>query len=166
MRHEELPTNQPKGLPLKCRPLAHALPQRELRGERIINNFGSCVEVHRRPAGEIVLGPAAFSCGGKGNPGTMDRCRERLWRIWTKDRLSSKPERIKHERYLQRMRGTQASAELRRAPGEFVHKRRCMGRGNRSAWAQMRRNTGANRFRIGKLSSIKAMSLQQPPFCP
>jgi len=101
--------------------LAHALPERELGGERIVNKFGPCVEAHRRPADEIVFGPTAIARGRKGNPSPMHRCRERLWWMWAKKRLSSEPERVKYERDLYRMGGTEASAELRRAPSEFVH---------------------------------------------
>ena len=59
--------------------------------------------------------------GGEGNPGGVHRVGERLWRVWSQKRLGSEAERVEDEGDLQRMARAEASAELRRAPGEFVH---------------------------------------------
>lgn len=74
--------------------LPHTLPKRELGGQGIVHDFGHGVEVHDRPADDIILGPAAVAHSGESNPGRVHRRGERLRRGWPKKRPGSKTERI------------------------------------------------------------------------
>jgi FAD dependent oxidoreductase len=75
--------------------------------------------------------------GRKGLIGGSPKSRgERLRRVWAKKRLRSEAERVENEGDLYRMGRAEASPELRRAPGEFVHVRGV------AAWASASRTAG------------------------
>src|SRR5947209_6798920 len=102
--------------------LAQTFPQHTLRRARVIHNLGGCVEAHGCPAREVVPWPAWFSSACKADPGSMHRVGKLLWGIGSQHSfIALFVEGVKHEGYLERVAGTEAFVELRRAPGELVH---------------------------------------------